>query len=321
VFSDLIRNKKFLCGFLFLSLLLAASIANSVFNDGNIRQVQVIYENGYPVAKAPFPPSWKFPFGTDQNGYDMLHIIIQGAKYTIGISFLIALLRVGIGVAAGIVMGTFLKKWSSRIEPLFDSFTVVPMTIIAYFLLVNVLKMPFGGFPHPFYQRVLFEMFVLTVLAVPTVSFYIANEVKKLFATEFVMASRVLGGFTLHIIRKHIFLHLRPILVVLLIQQFNQVMLVLAHLGVLKLFFGGTIIDYSPMGAPPRTFSFEWSGLIGDNFEMIYLYPWIAFVPILFFSLAIIAANLMLAGVQNATETAQKRTKEINVEGDYVLQN
>lgn len=300
--KHLVREKQFLFSFLFLIILLLASIGNTIFNDGQIRQVTALYENGNLIGAPPFPPSTHFLLGTDMHGYDLLHVIIQGAKFTIGLSACIAMLQVGFAIVFGVGIGMFLKSWSSKIEAFFDSFTIMPLTIIAYFLLVNVMSMPIDGFQQPFYQRALFEMFILTILALPTTSFYVANEVKKLFTTEFVEAASVLGGSKFHILRKHIFPQLRSTLVILLVQQFNKVLLVLAHLGVLKMFFGGTVIDHSPAKEPPRTLSFEWSGLIGDTFHMLSVHPWIALVPIVFFSLTVVAANLMLVGLQNALE-------------------
>lgn len=43
-------------------------------------------------------------------GYDLLHLVIEGAKWTIGISILIAALRMVIGVFFGVVLGTYIKE-------------------------------------------------------------------------------------------------------------------------------------------------------------------------------------------------------------------
>ncbi|PEA55144.1 peptide ABC transporter permease [Bacillus pseudomycoides] len=240
--KHLVREKQFLFSFLFLVILLLASIANTIFNDGQIRQVTALYENGNLIGAPPFPPSTHLLLGTDIHGYDLLHVIIQGAKFTIGLSACIAMLQVGFAIVFGVGIGTFLKSWSSKIESFFDSFTIMPLTIIAYFLLVNVMSMPIDGFQQPFYQRALFEMFILTILALPTASFYVANEVKKLFTTEFVEAASVLGG---------------------------------------------------------------------SKFHMLSIHPWIALVPIVFFSLTVVAANLMLVGLQNAFEKSSLNASKV----------
>jgi peptide/nickel transport system permease protein len=294
------RDKLFMLGFLFVSILLLLSLLNSMINDGNIRQVPILFDkNGNVIGTPPFAPSLRFPLGTDRNGYDMLHIIIQGAKFTIGIALLITMLRMALSIMIGGALSVYCQKWIPKLENFFDSFTVVPLTLIAYFILVNVLWMPIDGFPHPFWKRAVFEVFVLTVLALPTLSFYIANDIRRVYREEFVQAAKILGGSKWHIFKVHLLPHVFENWALLSIQQFIQVLMVMAHLGVLQLFFGGTYVDYMQMD-PPKTISYEWSGLIGDSYPFISIYPWIPLVPIVFFSLTIIAAQLMLNGVKRA---------------------
>ncbi len=92
------------------------------------------------------------------------------------------------------------------------------------------------------------------------------------------------------------------------IQQFIQVLIVLSHLGVLNLFFGGTYVDYGG-GGPPKSMYYEWSGLVGVYFRSLNFHPWIALVPIAFFALTILAAQLMLNGLKKASEQANEEKK------------
>lgn len=77
-----------------------------------------------------------------------------------------------------------------------------------------------------------------------------------------------------------------------------QVLLILAHLGLFELYLGGTKIDYSIMKAAPITTTYEWSGLIGDYFDLFIVYPWIPLVPIGAFTLAILSLNLIVKGLE-----------------------
>jgi peptide/nickel transport system permease protein len=287
-------------GFLFVSILLLLSLLNSIIYDGNIRQVPILFDKkGNVIGTPPFAPSLDFPLGTDRNGYDMLHMIIQGAKFTIGIALLIMMLRMALSIVIGVLLGVYLKKWIAKLENFFDSFTVVPLTLIAYFILANVLWMPIDGFPHPFWKRAVFEVFVLTVLALPTLSIYIANDIRRVYREEFVQVAKILGGSKLHILKVHVLPHVLENWVLLSIQQFIQVLMVMTHLGVLQLFFGGTYVDYMQMD-PPKTISYEWSGLIGDSYQVISITPWIPLVPIVFLSLTIISSQFMLNGLKRA---------------------
>ena len=79
-------------------ILVLLSIGNTIWNDGQIRKVTLQYDAAGNPEVPPFSPSSQFLLGTDRNGYDLLHLVIEGAKWTIGISFLIALLRMVMGV-------------------------------------------------------------------------------------------------------------------------------------------------------------------------------------------------------------------------------
>ncbi|MCA1060779.1 ABC transporter permease subunit [Rossellomorea aquimaris] len=305
--KKIFKNKRFLVGFSFISVLLVASLMNMILNDGDIRQKAAIYEKGKIVETAPFKPSLTFPLGTDASGNDLLHVIIEGAKYTIGISLCIAFLQIILGAVIGTLFSGYLTKTFKLMEHFLSTFSVIPITLMSYFILINVLSMPIDGFAEPFSMRASFELVILVLLPLPSVILYISKETQKIMNTEFVLASRTLGAGTFRIIVFHVVKHLVQKLVILFIQQLNQILIILAHLGLLKMFFGGTVIDFSPMQDPPKTLSFEWSGLIGDYFEMLYVHPFIVLVPITFFALTIVSMNLILNGLESVYEEAYRK--------------
>ncbi|MGM0855444.1 MAG: ABC transporter permease [Bacillota bacterium] len=305
--KKLIKDKRFLIGFTFISVLLIASFINTIFNEGNIREVDAIYENGQIVDTAPFKPSLKFPLGTDSDGYDLLHVIIEGAKYTIGISVCIVLLQIILGCIIGTLFSSYFSKALRIFENFLDTFSVIPITLVSYFILINVFTMPIDGFAEPFYIRASFEMLLLVFLPLPSVILYISKETQKILEAEFVSASRTLGAGTFRIIVNHVMKHLTQRLIILFTQQLNQILIILAHLGLLKMFFGGVVIDYTPVNDPPKTLSFEWSGLIGDYFESLYVHPFIVLVPITFFALTIVSINMILNSLEEAYEKSYKK--------------
>lgn len=230
------KDKRFLVGFLFISVMLVASLLNTVLNDGDIRQMTAKYENGQLVETAPFKPSLTFPLGTDGSGNDLLHVIVEGAKYTMGISICIALVQIILGAVIGTLFSGYLNKTFKVTEHFLSTFSVIPITLMAYFILINVLTMPIDGFGEPFYLRASFEAMILVLLPLPSVILYISKETQKILNTEFVLASRTLGAGTLRIIVFHVWKHLVQKLIILFIQQLNQILIILAHLGLLKMF-------------------------------------------------------------------------------------
>lgn len=306
-------DKKAIICLVFICLLIGLSIGNTVFNNGEIRKVSILFDENGQVMAAPFPPSLKFLLGTDRKGYDLLHLIIEGAKWTIGAALLISSLRIILGLFIGIGIGRIPKKIYKYIEAFVDSFTVVPMTTIAYFLLSNVLVFANGSTPDPFYQRVAFQVMILIVLAIPTVAIYLSNEIKLLMTEEFVSASHVLGGTRKHVLIKHISPHMIPVLIILFMQQFVQVLVILVHLGILQVFFGGTIVFF---GGEIDSVTHEWSGLLGMYYKSLLVHPWVPLVPMFFFAITIICSNFILKGIENAYEKVKLKYKTNDYSGD-----
>ncbi|MGG2935022.1 ABC transporter permease subunit [Bacillus pacificus] len=294
------KDKYFLISISFLILVFLISIGFSLYTNDNIPQVSIKYDEKGNVQAAPFPPSSTFLLGTDTRGYDLLHRVILGAKWSIGITFLIAILRTILSIGIGFYIAFYVKRKFRTLEGIFDSFTVIPMTLIAYFILNTVLRFENGDVPPPFYQRAIFESITLVILALPTLAFYFANETKKLLSEEFMHAAEILGGSKWHKIKKHILPNIFPICMIVLIQQFVQALILLSHLGILELFFGGTILTGG--GKEADSVSNEWSGLIGLYFRSLSTQPWIPLAPIACFIITIIVANLLVRRVTIANE-------------------
>ncbi|WP_270607351.1 ABC transporter permease subunit [Bacillus mobilis] len=287
---------RFWVGITFLSVLMIVSIGYTVFFDGNIRELTMMYNEKGELEAAPFSPSSKFWFGSDVKGRDLVQLIIEGAKWTVGASIIIAILRVIVGGGIGLLLGMYGKRSFPVISSFFDPFSIVPMVMISYFMLNEVLTFDSGAEVVPLYLRVAFQIIVLVCLAVPTVMLYVAQEVKRIKKEEFMLAATVLGGSKWHRLKRHIWPHILPSFLLLVAQQFVSVLLLLLHLGLLKLFFGGTIL----FGLDADSVTKEWTGLIGQNFRHLTTHTWIVLIPIAFYSMTILSGNLISNSMQDA---------------------
>ncbi|WP_448163320.1 ABC transporter permease subunit [Bacillus mobilis] len=290
------RDVRFWIGITFLSVLMIISIGYTVLFDGNIRELTMMYNEKGELEAAPFSPSSKFWFGSDVKGRDLVQLIIEGAKWTVGASIIIAILRVIVGGGIGLLLGMYGKRSFPVISSFFDPFSIVPMVMISYFMLNEVLTFDSGAEVVPLYLRVAFQIIVLVCLAVPTVMLYVAQEVKRIKKEEFMLAATVLGGSKWHRLKRHIWPHMLPSFLLLVAQQFVSVLLLLLHLGLLKLFFGGTIL----FGLDADSVTKEWTGLIGQNFRHLTTHTWIVLIPIAFYSMTILAGNLVSNSMQDA---------------------
>ncbi|MGE6754182.1 ABC transporter permease [Rossellomorea sp. NPDC071047] len=295
------KNPLFLIGFTFIALMLVSSFIYTLVWGNEVRRLYFISVEGVVMESSPISPKWLFPFGTDPLGLDMLGKIIIGAKYTILTALVIAFLRVLLALPIGFILGTFLVKYKKYINGWIDSFHYIPLTILAYFLLEPILWEPFGGFPNSIVERFIIEILILTFLIVPILSSLFGNEVSMLYKQEFIMSAKTLGAGNWRIIFKHILPGMKEKLVVVFGQQFMQTLIIFIHLGLLTLFLGGTDVDYQMVHDPPRSITYEWSGLIGDSFRYLQGAPWVPLTPILFFSATMLSVSLMIEGYVQAT--------------------
>ncbi|MCW9129659.1 ABC transporter permease subunit [Bacillus paramycoides] len=310
------KDVRFWLGITFFSALMIVSIGNTLFFDGNIRELTMMYNEKGELEAAPFSPSSKFWFGSDAKGRDLVQLIIEGAKWTVGASIVIAFLRVAIGGVIGLLLGMYSKRSFPVISSFFDPFSIVPMVMISYFMLNEVLTFDSGEEVVPLYLRVAFQIIVLACLAVPTVMLYIAQEVKRIKKEEFILAATVLGGSKWQRLKRHIWPHMLPSFLLLVAQQFVSTLLLLLHLGLLQLFFGGTI-TFS--GMDPDSVTKEWTGLIGQNFRHLTTHTWIVLIPIVFYSMTILAGNLVSNSMQDGIKLgnvrrANRKKEEVKVE-------
>lgn len=286
--------------------------------------MQILYDDQMNmIGAAPFNPSLMFPMGTDALGYDTGMKVLQGAKFTLISVIVIGVLRVFVGLLLAIPMAMFApEKIRKTLEQLLSSFYFVPLTIIAVFILTPVLweqlRMPGWEeyFIYPYKARIGIEILVLTFLVAPLLGSLIANLIASSLKEDFIEGAEVLGASRWRIFTKHVMPHVWPRLVIVFCQQCVQVLIILIHLGYFKLFFGGTDVDYNPyVPDPPLSTTNEWSGLIGDYYNLIHVNPAIALGPIIMFAIAIYAFQLMAEGFQKHLETRNvkifKRVKRV----------
>lgn len=310
-FGRHMKNWKFALGALFFIVTISYSVFYSVTSDNHVDQVRLYYaEDGATLISAmPHAPTKPFFFGSDKLGFSLFDQLVIGAKYTLIFALLIALLRVLGGLLFGVIyafhLGPRTQQWLGK---LIDSIHFLPLSLVAYILLAPILMPAFTGFgyefTYTFTERVLLEMFILTILVVPLTSVLLGKEIKRVLDYEFIASARVLGGSNFSLFWRHIFPHIGPRLTILLGTQFIQVLLIFIHLGIFKFFFGGTKLSYDPMGAdPPMSMTHEWSGLIGEIGRTTiasgrYWYLWILAA----FMLAIFAMQLIIQGVKEVQQ-------------------
>ncbi|MFQ3546373.1 ABC transporter permease subunit [Halobacillus rhizosphaerae] len=298
------KNGKFLIGFIVIIGIFLTSVIYSITADPLIDKYYQIYnDEGKLISAAPHAPKYIF-MGTDVLGFSIFDKLLAGAKYTIGFALIVAFLRMAIGFILAIPYAFFLPaKLQRGIEKLVDGMHFLPQTIIALLLLAPVLNMPMGGFTTSLTDRVLYEGIILVLLVIPLVVVLFGNEMKLIMKQEFVMSTKILGGSSLHLLWKHLLPHLSARMGIVFGQQFIQTLLILIHLGLFELFFGGTIVSYGMMADPARSVTYEWSGLIGAAKDSLMSGRWWLIIPALVaFMILILAMQLVIQGIKEVQQ-------------------
>lgn len=300
--NRLFKHPLFLSSFLFLFLLLAASFIHTIFFHGMIPVTNSLKDSeGIITSFGPFGPLEVPPLGTDEVGRHIFVLLIQGAKYTIGISILVAGLRVMISAIIGALFENYFSKLNQYVSGLVNGFYFIPAALICYILLVDVIFTPHGEADvYTILQKMIFQLFVLTIVAIPTNSLLIGNQFNQIYKLEFITSAKTLGGGRLHILRKHVLPHMFPLLLIQFTQETVKVLILLIHLGFFHLLFGGTIEQ--ELDETQNAFisiSSEWSGMIGNAFTHLSGWSWMFFSVTVSFTLVILALNLMTKGMED----------------------
>jgi peptide/nickel transport system permease protein len=290
------KDPFFLAGFLFIFTLISFSFYHHFVMNNEIYENQIIYEGITPVDKAPFEPSSKYWFGSDRMGADLFYQIISGAKYTLGIAFVASILRIFLSFLGGVLLLS-----AGKVLPVFkglgQSFYYIPSALLIFFIVGPIITSE----QITFWEKAFFQILLIVLIAIPNTAILIKEEINLIQQNEFITSAKLMGGSRVRILFKHIMPHLWPRLILMYVQQVIAVLLLLAHLGILGVFFGGTIYrEYGMEFTIPVSVSNEWSGLLGGYYYQLRLAPWLVFFPVLSFAAVIMAFNFMAEGIKRA---------------------
>ena len=227
-------------------------------------------------------PSWEHPFGTDDIGRDVLSRVIHGAR----ISLWVGLLAVGIGTAAGMVIGLVCGYCEGRVDLIFqrvmDAVQAIPGLVLAL-AIVSVLR-----------PNTTNAMLAIAIVIIPGNSRIVRGAVMSAKQNRYVEAAQAIGCRHPRIILGHILPNVTaPILVIASIWLGNAILIeaTLSFLGV---------------GTQPPTPSW---GLMLSSTGRAFMEqaPWLAIFPGLAISLAVLGFNLFGDTLRDAWDRKLRR--------------
>ncbi len=212
-------------------------------------------------------PSWNHPFGTDENGVDLLSEILFGARVALLVSVITVSICAVIGVALGTIAGYFGGWVDELVMRIVDVLLAFP-GLLLNLAIVAVVKRP--GF--------WIVIFALTLNGWVGYARVARGQVLSLREHDYVLAARSIGAGATRIMAKHIIPNLISPLLVQMTFGFGGVILVEASLSFLGM---GPQLNYS------------WGALLDQGRGQIWHTQRLALVPGLAIALVVIGCNLL----------------------------
>ncbi len=276
------------------------------YHPDDAEEIKIIEtDQGKKMISPPLPPSSEHLFGTDRWGFDLLTLLLYGAKYTIFTALGVALARIVIGGAIGLYSG--MASEQSRFQLKMGPLGSIPTFVIVYFLLVAInTNSPFSPL-----TLILIQGAVMTVLGLPAVISVVSEKTRNLKQQLYVTASQSMGASHSQVARRHIFPLLKENLLILFINEIIAVLNLLGQLGIFQLFLGGTLFKVDIAGEDYLSVTHEWAGLIGQSRGYIMVHQWIVVFPILAFVLAIFSFYMLARGLEQKYQAQYHRPPHI----------
>src|SRR4051812_946159 len=234
-----------------------------------------------PVHLKNHPPSWTFILGTDLFSRDIWSRIVFGARVSLAISALGALVAVALGTVVGALAGYY-QRW---VDALLMRSVDVGLALPRIFILLMAVAL-WDGLP-----------FATLALVIGLTSWFgtgrlVRSEVLSLRERDYVLAARALGAGDGRIIFRHV------------LPNAAAPIIVSAALGVGNVLLLEASLSFLGIGvAPPRP---SWGNMIADGASSLYTAPWTTLFPGLAISLVVMSLNAVADGLREALDPREE---------------
>ncbi|WAL98204.1 ABC transporter permease [Streptomyces sp. Je 1-369] len=144
-------------------------------------------------------PSGEFPLGTDQFGRDLLGLLVYGARMSLTVGLLAAVLSVAIGTLVGITAGHFKGWYATVIMRVTDWFLVMPTLVLAI-----ALAAVMSG-------TVWTIILAIGVTTWPTTARLVRAQTLAVESRPYIERAQALGGGHGHIMARHVLPNVMPL--------------------------------------------------------------------------------------------------------------
>lgn len=219
--------------------------------------------------------TWDHPLGTDHLGRDYLSRLIYGARVSLMIGAIAALISGVIGTAMGVAAGYFGGKVDAVVTFLINVRLAMPVVLVAL-AVVAIL----GG-------SLTVVICVLGLLLWDRFAVVMRASTRQISRRDYIAAAQVIGASTPRILLTEIMPNVFNNLIVI-------VTLEMAHAILLE-----AALSFLGLGVQPPTPS--WGLMVSEGKNMMLFEPWLVLIPGVVLFVLVLAINLMGDGLRDVT--------------------
>jgi peptide/nickel transport system permease protein len=227
------------------------------------------------------PPSSTYWFGTDELGRDVFSRVLSGAKYSLGIAFIILSIAVVVGTLVGLIAGYVGGLVDELLMRLTDLFLAFPALVLAMAIAATLGR------------NLQNTVIALTVVYWPWYARLVRGQVLWLKEREFIEAARAIGASPWRIVGRHILPNTFAVIIVQLTLDVGYAVLATSGLSFLGL------------GAQPPTP--EWGTMIAGARTFFRDAWWYITFPGLALTLTVLGFNLLGDGLRDFLDPRTRR--------------
>jgi peptide/nickel transport system permease protein len=273
IFDRFVRNRTALAGAIFLIVLFLFCFLGPTVTGHN--QPDVLNINS--VSSTFAPPSWQFPFGTDDVGRDQFARAMTGGQ----VSLEIGLGSMLIAIILGIGIGAFAGYFGGIIDNVLMRLTDIVLAVPLYLLLFVLSAILTDHTPRS-------VIFLIAIFGWTSAARLVRSEFIAQREREYVMAARTIGAKNLRLMFRHILPNAAgPIIV-------NATILIGSNI-ILE-----SVLSFFGFGIQPPFAT--WGNMISYGQGFFDSDPLLVIIPGLLIFLTVLSFNLVGDGLRDALD-------------------